>query len=146
MDHESAKAGFTCYHDELLSEDESRMLEEHLAECLECRTEWESFKETLNKLSGLSVAGPSEGFVENVSLEIRRRGIRGGWSRQHFLILKTAFLSFILILFLILLYLSYVFLFSDGKQTIGASHKDRDGLHIIGPVDTKISTPPNKKK
>jgi predicted anti-sigma-YlaC factor YlaD len=145
MDHESAKASFSGCYDEILSEEDRIALEDHLAECPECKKEWESFKLTLNSLSQLQMANPNEGFAEKVTLEIKRRGLFKLWNKPHFMVLKTAFLSFILILFLILVYLTYVFLFSEPKQPTGASHKDRDGLHIIGPVDTKISTPTDVK-
>ncbi len=146
MDHESAKADFSDYYDRLLSGERVLSLEEHLKECDECRTEWEHFESTMHKISGLGEASPSEEFAEHVTKELKRRGLLKFWNRQFYLTTRTALLSFILIAFLILLYLTYLFLLTPQEKPLkgGASVKERDGIHVIGPVDTKITTPTDK--
>ena len=149
MDHERARSSFTCYYDELLSEDERTELDGHLAECSECRAEWESYKKTVEKIAGLRAAAPSEEFAANVTSEIRRRRIRRFWTLQNLMVFKTAVLSFILIAFVILLYLVYLFMFSQPPQKAdqpGATSKDHHGVRIIGPFKSDLSKPEEQKK
>jgi len=105
MEHEKARELFTDYLDGELSGEEKAALEEHLAECEECRAEWESFSRTVGEVSGLlSVAAPDD-FAREVEQKIRRRSRGKFFSEERSYSLQFAVVSFILIILFIMAYL-----------------------------------------
>ena len=73
MDHDRARDLFTQYHEEDLSDAELAELEEHLAECDECREEWETYRKTIDGVSGLFELAAPEDFTRSVEQKIRKR-------------------------------------------------------------------------
>ena len=105
MEHEKARELFTDYLDGELAGEEKAALEEHLAQCEECRSEWETFSRTVEEVSGLlSVAAP-EDFAREVEQKIRRRSKGKFFSEERSYSLHFAVVSFILIILFIIAYL-----------------------------------------
>jgi len=105
MDHEQAREMFTAYHDGDLPGVERSALEEHLAGCGACAAEWETYRTTVEEISGLHRLMAPEGFTREVEQKIHRRS-RGrffGPQRPHSL--QFAVVSFILIVLFVMAYL-----------------------------------------
>ena len=145
MDHESARAAFMAYHDRELPADERRALEEHLAACPDCRSEWEAYSRTVGEVSGLRVLSPSADFVRQVSdaIELRRaKRMKGGLSLNW---MRVALLSLILILLGVLVYLLLTELANlgdAGPDPGGATKRQQGDLQIIGPVQLQQEPAP----
>jgi len=105
MDHDRARDLFTQYHEEDLSDAELAELEEHLAECDECREEWETYRKTIDGVSGLFELAAPEDFTRSVEQKIRKRSRGRFFGDQRPKSMQFAVVSFILILLFILAYL-----------------------------------------
>ncbi|MDD5306878.1 MAG: zf-HC2 domain-containing protein [Deltaproteobacteria bacterium] len=136
MDHERARASFTCYHDGDLPDNVRQELEEHLAACPECLVEWEAYQRTVGEVSGLRVLAPPDDFATNIAREIRRHSPRRVHGEQIFLGLRIALLAFLLIMLFVLAYLVHMFLFADAgaDDKGGAKKREHDSFQLIGPV------------
>ena len=148
MDHESARACFTGYHDGELPEGERLALEEHLAACPDCTAEWGSYRRAVEEVSGLRVLQPPEGFARQVSLEIERLGRRRARGGLNLLGVRIAILSLILLMLFIMAYLTYLLLFSSPeppeKPVDGATVHTQGDIEVIGPI--RIEQSPDQKK
>jgi anti-sigma factor RsiW len=70
--HARTQACFSAYVDGELPEDERKAVDQHLASCIQCRTELVRWKATLSKLGGLRARAPSS-FLADVQNQIRQR-------------------------------------------------------------------------
>jgi anti-sigma factor RsiW len=138
MDHESARAGFTSYHDGDLSDADRRSLEEHLAACPECAAEWDAYRRAIEEVSGLRVVAPSASFARQVSLEIERRRLARPFPGLSLLGVRITVLSLVLIMLLLMAYLTYLLLFTSPDPPKppddGATKHNHSGVEVIGPV------------
>jgi anti-sigma factor RsiW len=145
MNHEQARASFTCYHDGDLPDGALQEFEEHLAACPDCRIEWESYRRTVGEVSGLRMLAPPDDFATNIAQEIRRHSPRRVPGEQIFLGLRIALLAFLLIMLFVLVYLVHMLLFvdagADGKG--GAKRHDQGTYQLIGPVKVEPSAKAN---
>jgi anti-sigma factor RsiW len=143
MDHERARASFTCHHDGDLPDGARRELEEHLAACQDCRAEWEAYQRTVGEVSGLRMLAPPDDFAANIAQKIRRHPHRRASGAQIFLGFRIALLAFLLIMLFVLVYLVHMFLFADaGADSQGGAKKHEHGSYqLIGPVNVE---PPGK--
>jgi anti-sigma factor RsiW len=105
MDHDRAKEFFTRLHEGDLTDEERADLERHLDECEQCRSEWESYRLTVNEVSGLLQALPPEAFTHSVQQKIRKRSRGRFFGEQRPFSIWFAVVSFILILLFMLAYL-----------------------------------------
>jgi anti-sigma factor RsiW len=83
MDHEQAQSNFSDYVDGSLSERVRAEVDQHLAACIQCRTELTSFRKTLASLGRLrqtATAPPS--FLGDVTQQIYKRS-RGRFFRPR---------------------------------------------------------------
>jgi predicted anti-sigma-YlaC factor YlaD len=149
MDHESARACFTGYHDGELADGERRALEEHLSGCAECNAEWETYRRAVEEVSGLKSLSPSEDFARQVALAIELRRSRrkvGGLSLTG---LRVAILSLVLLLLFVLVYLTYLFLFAEPQKpeppVDPATRHQRGDVEVIGPIHMEPPPEPAPK-
>lgn len=105
MDHDRARELFTQYQEGDLGEGERAELEQHLETCDECRGEWESYRKTIDGISGLFQLSAPEGFTSAVEQKIRKRSRGRFFGEQRSFSMQFAIVSFILILLFILAYL-----------------------------------------
>lgn len=105
MDHDRAKDLFTQYHDGDLSDEDLAELERHLEGCDECREEWETFRKTIDGVSGLFELTAPDGFTRAVEQKIKKRSRGRFFGDQRPFSMQFAVVSFILILLFILAYL-----------------------------------------
>lgn len=105
MDREAARELFSRYHDGDLSDGERRALEALLEEDPEARAEWETFRRTVEEISGLNRLQPPPSFAADVERKIRKRSRGRFFGEQRSFSLQFAVVSFILILLFMLAYL-----------------------------------------
>jgi len=138
MDHESARACFTGYHDGELAEGDRRALEEHLSARADCTAEWDAYRRAIEEVSGLRVIAPSEDFARQVTLAIELRGKRRTFGGLSLVGVRVAVLSLVLIMLLLMAYLMYLLLFSNPetpKPPVDPATKHTHGdVQVIGPV------------
>jgi len=150
MDHERVKASFTCYHDGNLSEEDRRILEEHLAVCDDCRKEWETYCRTVGEISGLRDIVPPHDFARHVVQEIRRRKVGESFVEKSLLGIKIAVLSFVLMMIFLLVYLTYLLLFAgpgtNNRPQGGATERDAGSYRVIGPIQIAPPAKMDKKE
>jgi anti-sigma factor RsiW len=72
MDHQQSADMFSDYLDGTLAARERTALEQHLAACIQCRTELESFRRAVGSLGKLKQAAPV-GFLPGIQQQIHRR-------------------------------------------------------------------------
>jgi anti-sigma factor RsiW len=150
MDHESARAYFTEYHDGELADADRRALEEHLSSCAACSSEWDTYRRAIEEVSGLRTLAPSEDFARQVSLAIElraaRRRNRGGLSLTG---VRMAVLSLVLIMLFIMAYLTYLLLFAAPEKPnppVDPATKHTHGdVEVIGPIHMQPPPEPEKK-
>ena len=115
LDHQGAKDRFDRYYEGDLPAEEQRAMDGHLAECAECRAEYQRLVQALSLLSGMRRAHAPKDFVDGVQGQIRKRS-RGRFfgrrpdltSRLPYEVLSVVMLIAILAIFL------YVFLGKGG--------------------------------
>jgi anti-sigma factor RsiW len=150
MDHESARAGFTGYHDGELAEDDRRSLEEHLAGCADCAAEWEAYRKAVEEVSGLRVIAPSGDFARQVALAIELRGKRRTFGGLSLVGVRVAVLSLVLIMLLFMAYLTYLLLFSSPEPpkppVNGATKHTHGSVEVIGPIHIEQGTEPKEQR
>jgi anti-sigma factor RsiW len=145
MDHESAKAGFTGYHDGEISEGDRRALEAHLSACADCSAEWEAYRRAVEEVSGLRVLAPPEHFTKQVTLAIELRAKRRAFGGLSLSVVRIAVLSLVLLMLLIMAYLTYLLLFTEPKPPQdGATVHTQGDVEVIGPI--RIEQPPEQEK
>jgi anti-sigma factor RsiW len=81
MDHQQAANAFSDYVDGTLAAREKTELEQHLAACIQCRTDLMSFRRTVGSLGKLRQAAPAS-FLPNIQQQINRRS-RGRFFKQR---------------------------------------------------------------
>jgi anti-sigma factor RsiW len=72
MDHAQAQSSFSDYVDGTLPPGERAAVEQHLAACIQCRTELEGFRRTLGALGKLKGAAPPS-LLPDIKQQIYRR-------------------------------------------------------------------------
>jgi anti-sigma factor RsiW len=72
MDHQQAESAFTDYLDGTLPARDKSALEQHLAACIQCRTDLESFRRAVGSLGKLKQAAPV-GFLPGIQRQIHQR-------------------------------------------------------------------------
>jgi anti-sigma factor RsiW len=72
MDHKQAQDDFSDYVDGTLAESARAELDQHLAACIQCRTELAKFRETLGSLGRLRQTAPPT-LLTDVKQQIYRR-------------------------------------------------------------------------
>jgi anti-sigma factor RsiW len=72
MDHAQAQSTFSDFLDGSLPERERVEVEQHLAACIQCRTELQSFRRTVGSLGKLKRTAPPS-FLPDIKQQIYRR-------------------------------------------------------------------------
>jgi anti-sigma factor RsiW len=72
MDHQQAQRAFSDYIDETLAPREKADVDQHLAACIQCRTELASFRKALGSLVKLKKPAPPS-FLPDIQQQIHRR-------------------------------------------------------------------------
>ncbi|MBW2277934.1 MAG: zf-HC2 domain-containing protein [Deltaproteobacteria bacterium] len=118
MDHDRAKELFTQYHEGDLSDEELAQLERHFDDCDECREEWETYRKTIDGVSGLLQMGAPDDFTHSVEQKIKKRSRGRFFGDQRSFSMQFAVVSFILILLFILAYLvTDIFIVGESQET-----------------------------
>ena len=81
MDHQQASNAFSDYVEGTLGPREKTELEQHLAACIQCRTDLQTFRQAMGSLGQLKGAAPP-GFLGDIQQQIHRRS-RGRFFRQR---------------------------------------------------------------
>jgi anti-sigma factor RsiW len=81
MDHEQAQSSFSDYVDGSLSERQRSEVDQHLAACIQCRTELTGFRNTVGSLGRLKQAAPPS-FLVDIQQQIYKRS-RGRFFRPR---------------------------------------------------------------
>jgi anti-sigma factor RsiW len=84
MDHEQAAELFSDFVDGTLASRDKEALEQHLAACIQCRTDLESFRRAVGSLGKLKQAAPA-GLLPNIQQQIYRRS-RGRFFGKRWLL------------------------------------------------------------
>jgi len=90
MDHQQAAERFSAYLDGELKEDEKVALEDHLASCIQCRTDLAALRRTLGQLVKLRREAPHD-LLSNVQNQIFVRSRGRFFSRRWRLFGKIPF-------------------------------------------------------
>lgn len=72
MDHAQAQSTFSDYVDGTLPDRDRAEVDQHLAVCIQCRTELESFRRALRALGGMKQHAPPS-FLPDIKQQIYRR-------------------------------------------------------------------------
>ena len=72
MDHEQAQSNFSDYVDGSLPERQRAEVDQHLASCIQCRTELTGFRKTVGALGRLKHAAPPS-FLGDIKQQIYKR-------------------------------------------------------------------------
>ena len=72
MDHSQAQSTFSDYVDGSLPERQRAEVDQHLAACIQCRTELESFRRALRTLGGLKQHAPTS-LLPDIKQQIYKR-------------------------------------------------------------------------
>lgn len=133
MDHDRARELFTEYHDGELTADEVEALESHLAGCEACSMEWDTYRRTIEEISGLHMFAAPEGLTEAVEQKIKRRSKGRFFGEQRSFSTQFAIVSFILILLFMLAYLvmtevTEITVLEDGGKTPTAQERDAGAI------------------
>jgi anti-sigma factor RsiW len=72
MDHEQAQSNFSDYVDGSLSERVRAEVDQHLAACIQCRTELSGFRKTVGSLGRLKQTAPPS-FLVDIKDQIYKR-------------------------------------------------------------------------
>ncbi len=109
MDHDTARTLLNDHLDGELSPGAEQELAAHLSGCEACQRELADLRRTLSSLAGLGAVAPPQEFVSKVKQRIRRRS-RGRFFGPQRLLTRIPFewVSFVLILIMLLLYLSFI--------------------------------------
>ena len=81
MDHDKAQSAFSDYVDGSLPPRDKTELEQHLAACIQCRTELQGFRRAVGSLGKLKQPAPPS-FLPNIQQQINRRS-RGRFFRRR---------------------------------------------------------------
>jgi anti-sigma factor RsiW len=81
MDHQQASELFSDYVDGTIAPRDKTALEQHLAACIQCRTELESFRRALGSLGKLKQAAPPR-FLPDIQKQIYQRSRGRFFSRR----------------------------------------------------------------
>jgi anti-sigma factor RsiW len=81
MDHQQAQTEFSDYLDGTIGAREKSELEQHLAACIQCRTELQAFRRAVGSLGKLKQAAPPS-FLPNIQQQIFKRS-RGRFFGQR---------------------------------------------------------------
>jgi len=81
MDHEQAAEMFSDFVDGTLAERDRLALEQHLAACIQCRTELASFRRAVGSLGKLKEAAPPR-FLPDIQQQIFKRSRGRFFSRR----------------------------------------------------------------
>ena len=84
MDHEQAAQMFSDFLDGNLAPRDKTALEQHLAACIQCRTELESFRRAVGSLGKLKHGAPPR-FLPDIKAQIYKRS-RGRFFRKRWLL------------------------------------------------------------
>jgi anti-sigma factor RsiW len=81
MDHEQASSMFSDFLDGTLVPRDKAALEQHLAACIQCRTDLESFRRAVGSLGRLKQAAPPR-FLPEIQQQINKRSRGRFFSRR----------------------------------------------------------------
>ena len=81
MDHQKAQSCFSDYVDGTLAGPEKAELDQHLAACIQCRTELAALRQALGSLGKLKSPAPAN-FLPSIQQQIHRRS-RGRFFAQR---------------------------------------------------------------
>jgi anti-sigma factor RsiW len=81
MDHEQAQSNFSDYVDGSLPDRQRAEVDQHLASCIQCRTELTGFRETVGSLGRLKKTAPPS-FLGDIKQQIYKRS-RGRFFRPR---------------------------------------------------------------
>ena len=82
MDHEQAQSNFSDYVDGSLPERLRAEVDQHLAACIQCRTELTGFRQTVGALGRLKHAAAPPSFLGDIKQQIYKRS-RGRFFRPR---------------------------------------------------------------
>ena len=106
MDHKQAESAFSDYIDERLAPREKTELEQHLAACIQCRTDLAAFRRTVGALGKLKRPAPAS-FLPDIQQQINRRSRGRFFGRRWKLFGRVPFewVSAIMIIAMLIYYL-----------------------------------------
>jgi predicted anti-sigma-YlaC factor YlaD len=107
MDHQKASDLFSDYVDGSLPDADRGELEQHLAICIQCRTELESFRRTVGSLGKLKKAAPTT-FLPAIQNQIYTRSRGRFFGRRWKLFGRVPFewVSLVMIVAMLLYYIA----------------------------------------
>jgi anti-sigma factor RsiW len=107
MDHQKASDAFSDYVDGTLGPLEKSELEQHLAACIQCRTDLQAFRQAVGSLGKLKGGAPPS-FLVDVQQQIYRRS-RGRFFKQRWKLfgrIPFEWVSLIMIVAMLIYYLA----------------------------------------
>lgn len=144
-----AREHFSALVDEALTPEERAGLDAHLAECPECRKEFERFQSTLALLHRLDPPRAPAGFVDRVLGAVRPER----WYRRLFLPLSVKLPAEVAALLLVAGLAVYVFQRTPELQRQAREEQSRTvgppetaaGARALAPPPTRAQAPPGKR-
>ena len=88
--HARAQEAFSSYLDGELPDDQRRFVDEHLAGCIQCRTELARLKSTVQNLGSLRARAPGS-FLADIQNQIHRRSRGRFFARRRLLFGRIPF-------------------------------------------------------
>ncbi len=106
MDHRAVSDLFSDYLEGELDASTQAQVSEHLKGCEQCRKELETFRQTLDALSGLRTLPPPDNFTRKVQQRIHKRS-RGKFFGPERVLQRIPFewISFVIIIIMLVLYM-----------------------------------------
>ena len=107
MDHQQAADQFSDFLEGALAPRDKSALEQHLAACIQCRTDLESFRRAMGQLGALKLPAPAA-FLPNIQKQIYTRSRGRFFSRRWMLFGRIPFewLSLVAIIGMLIYYLA----------------------------------------
>lgn len=130
MDHDKAKDLFSPYLDGEVAPESRRDLEQHLAICIQCRTELESLRRTVGGLGRLKQAAP-ETFLPAIKQQIFVRS-RGRFFGPRWKLFGRIPFEWISLAMIIAMLLYYIFLLRRSPTGVKpASYRTEQHLQVL---------------
>jgi predicted anti-sigma-YlaC factor YlaD len=110
MDHQQAQSSFSDYLDGTLAARDKGDLDQHLAACIQCRTELAALREALGSLGKLKQPAPPD-FLPGIQQQINRRS-RGRFFAQRWKLfgrIPFEWVSLIMIIAMLIYYLALMY-------------------------------------
>lgn len=130
MDHDKAKEQFSAYLDGELATEARGDLEQHLAVCIQCRTELEALRRTVGGLGRLKQSAP-ETFLPSIKQQIFVRS-RGRFFSPRWKLFGRIPFEWISLAMIIAMLLYYIFLLRRAPTGVKpASYRTEQHLQVL---------------